>query len=258
MDYQNIFERYEIKFLLTTQQQRELYHVMQQYMKPDTFGKSTIYNIYYDTLDKRLIRRSIENPCYKEKLRVRSYGIVNEEQTVFVELKKKYQGVVYKRRIDMSKCMAENYLNHHIRLSVQSQIMKEVDYFLCFYESLEPSAFISYNREAFLGIEDQNFRMTFDNQILMRAYDMDLKSGAYGTSLLSENQVLLEIKTVMGIPEWLRNFLSMNQIYKTSYSKYGCAFQKMLLPQMLGASKAGKYKGSKNVKERNGGTEDVA
>lgn len=233
MDYQNTFKRYEIKYLLTGQQQRELYQWMLPFMRSDQFGKSTICNIYYDTQDRRLIRTSLEGPCYKEKLRVRSYGTAAEDSTVFVELKKKYKGIVYKRRMDMETRQARNYLDHHVRLGRPSQISKEIDYFMKLYQTLGPSVFLSYDREAFAGIQDETFRMTFDRNILMRTSDMDLTKGAYGEALLEEDLVLLEIKTAFGIPQWLLQFLSGHHIYKTSFSKYGYAYQKLILPKLI-------------------------
>lgn len=41
----------------------------------DAYGAYTICNIYYDTGDWRLIRKSLEKTVYKEKLRIRSYGV---------------------------------------------------------------------------------------------------------------------------------------------------------------------------------------
>ena len=84
------------------QQQRFLLEGMAPYRKKDAYGAYTICNIYYDTGDWRLIRKSLEKPVYKEKLRVRSYGVPMGDDKVFVELKKKYDGVVYKRRVAMT------------------------------------------------------------------------------------------------------------------------------------------------------------
>lgn len=265
MEFQNIFQRYEIKYLMTKQQQLELYRLILPYMQPDRFGRSTILNIYYDMPDKRLIRKSLEGPCYKEKLRVRSYGTPKADSTVFVELKKKYKGVVYKRRMDMNEQTAVNYINNGMHPAIQTQISKEIDYFIGFYKQLEPSVFLSYEREAFMGIEDENFRMTFDRSILMRTYDMDLKKGIYGRPLLEENLVLLEVKTAYGIPTWLLTFLSERQIYKTSFSKYGYAYQKLMLPDYLKQKQLTDTENNGANRERcpvrtkeNGGTKDVA
>ncbi len=265
MEFQNIFQRYEMKYLMTKQQQHELYGLMLPYMQPDRFGRSTVLTIYYDMPDKRLIRKSLEGPCYKEKLRVRSYGTAKADSTVFVELKKKYKGVVYKRRLDMNERTAGDYLNNGMRLTNPTQISKEIDYFMRFYGKLEPSVFLSYEREAFAGKEDANFRMTFDRNILMRTYDMDLKKGVYGEPLLKEDMVLLEVKTAYGIPAWLLTFLNGRQIYKTSFSKYGYAYQKFMLPAYLKQEQLAETEINGADRERcpvrakeNGGTKDVA
>lgn len=237
MNYQNVFKRYELKYIITKEQQKLLLEVMNEYMEPDKFGKSTICNIYFDTPSKILIRRSNEKPIYKEKLRIRSYGIASSDTTVFVELKKKYNKVVYKRRISMGESDAMNYIGEGIKPRVESQITKEINYFCELYSDLEASLFMSYERKAFFSKNDSNFRMTFDENILCRDYDLNLKAGIYGYSLLADDMVLLEVKTSMGIPLWLTKFLSENKLYKTSFSKYGNAYKSLILPKLLGGIK---------------------
>jgi len=237
MSYQNIFKRYEVKYLLTKEQQQRLLHIMSDYMNPDKFGKSTISNTYFDTPDKLLIRRSLDKPDYKEKLRVRSYGVANSDSTVFIELKKKYKGVVYKRRMDLHEHIATDYLCEHTPLENPTQISKEIDYFMKLYQNIEPAVFLSYEREAFYSRSDSNFRMTFDENILYRDYEISLTRGIFGNRILPENIVLLEVKTEMGIPRWLLSFLSENKIYKTSFSKYGNAYKYSILPKFIGGIK---------------------
>ena len=72
---QNCFERYEKKYFLSPEQQRQLLQAIGSHVKMDFYGRYTISNLYYDTPDWRLIRTSLEKPIYKEKLRVRSYGV---------------------------------------------------------------------------------------------------------------------------------------------------------------------------------------
>ena len=110
-EYQGTFKRYEKKYLVTQQQYNALAKVFAARMVPDRFAESTISNIYYDTPDFRLIRRSLEKPAYKEKLRLRSYGVPNEETQVFPEIKKKARGIVYKRRVSMPYGDALRYLS---------------------------------------------------------------------------------------------------------------------------------------------------
>lgn len=237
MNYQAVFKRYELKYLLSENQRKKLLSIMADYMKPDKFPESDICNIYFDTSDKLLIRRSLEKPCYKEKLRVRSYGVANDNSTVFVEIKKKFDGVVYKRRIDLPENEAENYLYKNAPLKKPNQISKEIDYFRKLYQDIEPSVFISYHRNAYASKTDVNFRMTFDENILYRDYDLNLKYGIYGENIIPKNMILLEIKTGYGIPQWLLSFLSEEKIFKTSFSKYGNAYTDFILPKKLGGKK---------------------
>lgn len=237
MKYQNVFKRYELKYLITKEQQKLLIEIMTEYMEPDEFGKSTIYNIYFDTPSKILIRRSNEKPLYKEKLRIRSYGVAASDTTVFVELKKKFNSVVYKRRIPMTEADAMNYIKKSEKPKYENQITKEINYFKEFYEGLEPSLFMSYDRKAFYSKKDSNFRITFDENILCRDYDLNLKTGAYGTPILAQEMILLEVKTSLGMPIWLTAFLSENKLYKTSFSKYGNAYKSIILPKLIGGIK---------------------
>ena len=227
MAYQTIFKRYELKYLLSARQKELLVEVMRPYMALDQFGHSTIRNIYYDTDTYRLIRRSLEKPKYKEKLRVRSYAKANGTSNVFVELKKKYKSVVYKRRIVMSEQEAVDWLCGNLPCPKESQISREIDYFLEFYGELHPAVCLSYEREAFYSLGGDDFRVTFDENILYRENDLSLESEIYGTSLLQENQILLEVKTSGGIPLWMTHFLTEHHIQKVSFSKYGTAYQMM-------------------------------
>lgn len=224
MSTPTIFERKEVKYFVTNRQRAMLQDLMDEHMCPDSFGRATIMNIYYDTEDKQLIRHSLEKPVYKEKLRVRSYGVAKPDTKVFVELKKKYNGIVYKRRVSMSQYHARLWLEENAAAPTQTQITQEIDYFSQCY-SLQPSVLLSYQREAYFGKEDSNFRLTFDHTILWRDYDISLCSGAYGNELLPQGVQLLEVKSTYGMPLWLSKFFSEHGIYSTSYSKYGSAYK---------------------------------
>ncbi len=224
MNSQAVFQRYEIKYLLDRGQKEAVLAAMKPYMERDAYGRSTIRNIYYDTDNYRLARRSGEQPVYKEKLRVRSYGPAGPEDEVFVELKKKYRGVVYKRRIHIPEQAAMSYLAGKAGAPGRSQITEEIDYFLGFYRTLAPKVFLSYEREAYYTIEPGEFRVTFDENILWRETDLRLGKGIYGDSILKPGQTLLEIKTPGGIPLWMVKALSEAGIRKTSFSKYGNAY----------------------------------
>lgn len=224
MSYQDVFKRYEMKFLLNKEQKEAFLKGIEPYMQLDEYGRTTISNIYYDTPDDILIRRSLEKPVYKEKLRVRSYCTATPNSQVFVELKKKYQSVVYKRRISATEQDAMDYLNKKIPLEKANQITREIDYFCKFYEGLCPAMFISYEREAFFGKQDPQLRLTIDENILYRRDNLSLCKAAYGTPILERNQSLLEIKIAGAMPLWLSKILSDNKIYQTSFSKYGNAY----------------------------------
>ncbi len=221
------FKRYEIKYLITQEQMEKILNACEEYIKPDEYGRSTICNIYYDTPDSLLIRRSLEGPLYKEKLRLRSYGVTKPGSPVFAEIKKKYDGVVYKRRIQTNEPSAMQLLGMHQNGIADSQIKREIEFFLRRYQTLKPAVFISYDREAFYSKEDDEFRITFDRNILWRDYDLQLNKGVYGSPILGRNEVLMEVKCAGAIPLWFCEILSQNNIYKTSFSKYGRAYLAM-------------------------------
>ena len=196
---------------------------------PDKFGKSTINNIYFDTPNFRLIRASIEKPTvYKEKLRIRSYGNPTPQSNVFIELKKKYKGIVYKRRVDMTYDEAIRYLYMHQAPPEPSQVTKEIDCFMSFYKELRPAISLFYDRMAYYSKVDPELRLTFDTNIRFRNRELDLSRGDYGTVILDESQYILEIKCIDSMPLWLTRELDRLKIYPSSYSKYGTAYKYML------------------------------
>lgn len=229
MNTQMVFKRYEIKYLLNRKQKEKVLQVMEPYMEPDGYGRSTIRNIYYDTDNYRLVRTSLEKPVYKEKLRVRSYQTASPGDKVFVELKKKFDSVVYKRRISIAEGQAMEYLAGAAPAPIHTHITEEIDYFLQFYQTLAPRVFLSYEREAFYTRETGEFRVTFDENILFREEDLSLGRGIYGEALLEPGYTLMEIKTPGGIPLWMVKALTEEKLHKTSFSKYGSAYQIMFL-----------------------------
>lgn len=227
MAHQMTFKRYELKYLLTRREKEKILCSMAPYMKLDKYGSTRIRNIYFDTDTYRLIRRSLEKPVYKEKLRVRSYHTAGPEDSVFVELKKKYKSVVYKRRLVLPRDKAMDSFLNGKPFPENSQIGKEIQYFWKYYGSLRPTVFLSYEREAYYSLDGSDFRVTFDENILYREEDLSLASPIYGKALLGEDETLMEIKTSGGIPLWLSRVLTENKIFKTSFSKYGLAYKQM-------------------------------
>ncbi len=232
--FQNVFERYEKKFLLEDSQYRQLLSRLSGCMRPDRYGKTSICNIYYDTPSHLLIRRSLEKPVYKEKLRLRSYGVPGEEDTVFVELKKKYKGIVYKRRIDMTLREARAYLRGEAGAPQPCQITREIDWFREYYEGLAPAMALSYNRVAYTHIDEPGLRITFDSRLLWRENELDLKNGVFGAPLLEPGQRLMEVKAPGTMPLWLADTLDALCVYPTSYSKYGNAYLRSLEERSVG------------------------
>ena len=224
---QKVFKRHELKYIISLQQMNRLIEILGLYMNEDKYFKSTIRNIYYDTPNFLLIRTSIEKPDYKEKLRIRSYKTVDSDDDVFVELKMKYKKVVCKRREVLPYNVARLFLDKNV-LPNELQITKEIAYTLKYYKDLKPAIFLSYDRLAYIGKEDLDFRITFDKNIMWRDYDIDLTKDAYGNLILPSDSVLMEVKTVMGLPRWLLDFLGENNIYKQSFSKYGNVYKEML------------------------------
>ena len=229
MGFKTVFKRYELKYLVTFEQKKKILDAMSPYMKLDEYGRTTIRNIYYDTDNFRLIRDSIEKPVYKEKLRVRSYSLATPDSTVFVELKKKYKSVVYKRRVSMTEREAEDWLLGRSHPKKHNQITDEIDYFLSYYATLRPAVFLSYEREAYFSDSNEDFRVTFDENILYRTDGLSLTLAPEGKSILPEGYSLMEIKTSGGIPLWMTRVLTENSIFKTSFSKYGNAYKEFAL-----------------------------
>ncbi len=236
----DVFRRRELKFLVSEDQRRALETLMEQYMVPDKFGRSTICNLYYDTPSYRLIRRSLEKPIYKEKLRLRSYGQIQDGVDVFLELKKKYKGVVYKRRIRASQEEAFAFMEGREPLPKDSQIGREMAYFRDYYRELTPRVYLCYERQAWYSPTDPGFRMTLDQNVRYRTTDLSLHSAPGGKVLLPKGVYLLEVKASGGIPMWLTAHLSKAGIRKQSFSKYGQAYLE-LLEEKLAESRGKSY-----------------
>lgn len=232
MGIQTVFQRYEIKYMVSAKQKKAILKAMESHMKLDDYGRTAIRNIYYDTDNYRLVRRSIEKPVYKEKLRVRSYKQADENDKVFVELKKKYDSVVYKRRIAVPHKDAQRWLLSGEKMPgmphKDAQIGREIESFLAFYQTLRPAVFLSYEREAYFATDGSDFRVTFDDNILARQERLSLGVGPYGESLLETGMSVMELKTSGGIPLWMTHALAAEGAFPCSFSKYGTAYQKMI------------------------------
>ena len=241
------FERKEKKYLITAAQCSAIKEGLAGRMRLDDYGATRIDSLYLDTPDRSLICRSLEKPLYKEKLRVRSYGAFSEASVVFVELKKKYKGIVYKRRVRMSKEASIAYTKGIPYEEAQRlypiagsegedlkpgkvQIARELDAFFRRYEGLAPSMVISCLREAWApieGLEDDCVdRITFDEDISY--IDLYEQGAAARRPVTGQGQVVMEVKCAGGYPVWLCDLLSSIGAYPRSFSKYGNAYKRTL------------------------------
>ena len=225
----NSFKRYEKKFLLTKEQYNKLIPRLLEYMELDGFckknGDYSIYNIYYDTENDDVIRHSINKPYYKEKLRLRSYNpSISLDDKVFLELKKKINGIVTKRRVSLTLREAYDFLYFNKKPTcndyVNKQVLNEIEYYLS-KNKVYPKVYIAYTRNAFFAKDNRDFRLTFDYEILTRRDDLSLESKSYGNDILGDGRYLMEIKILGSIPIWFTKILSDFKIYNTHFSKYG-------------------------------------
>ena len=231
--FKDVFQRIELKYLMDDDQYNALRERLQGMAEVDSYGETSILNIYFDTPDYKLIRRSLEKPIYKEKLRLRSYGIPKDDTTSFIEIKKKYKGIVYKRRIGMPYEQSLAYLVDGEPVAKQSQISNEIDYFMSFYKGIAPAMAISYDRIAMAGVEDPELRITFDRNIRWRTENLDLKYGNVGNEILQPGQHLMELKIAGAIPMELAHILDELNIRKTSFSKYGKGYEQMMQQKLV-------------------------
>ena len=229
---QQVFSRYESKYMVQPDQLETLLRRLHPMTVEDVYGNYTICSIYFDTEDYSLVRASVEKPVFKEKLRLRSYGIPKADDPVFVELKRKYNGVVYKRRATMTCRDASDYFQKGRYPSSDSQIMHEINWFVEQYQPI-PKSYIAYDRTALSGAEDEELRITFDRNIRWRDNKLDLSMGDWGAPLLPGGAALMEVKSAGSIPLWLSHLLSELKIYPASYSKYGDCYKQNLIHDFL-------------------------
>lgn len=229
--YTNIFKRVEKKYVLTPKQHDMLLECWRDYIEPDVFPHSRISNIYFDTPDDELIRKSIEKPSYKEKLRLRAYGEVSLDSDSFLELKKKYKGIVYKRRMMLPLREAKKFLEEGILPEENNQILREIDYCVKWHH-LIPRIFIYYERDSYRVIGNPDIRITFDTKIQSRRENLKLESNLGGELLEQEEFWVMEIKVPTAYPLWLSQTLSALKIYPVSFSKYGQIYKKERMTMM--------------------------
>lgn len=223
---ERIFERTEKKYVVTAAQAEALLKRAEPLLGPDEFGPSTVCSLYFDTPDFRLIRASLEKPMYKEKMRLRCYGVPRPSSRVFLEIKKKLGGTVYKRREIMMLREAEQYLLTG-RPPADTQILREIDAMIHFY-GLRPAALVCCEREAFAGRQDPDLRLTLDSGLRCRTQNVWPSRGAEGTPILRPELRVLEIKALGAMPLPLADALDALRIYPCGVSKYGMAYERLI------------------------------
>ena len=231
-----VFNRYEHKYLLDKETFKNVIKVMDLHMELDKHNPDykpyTISNLYYDTPDYYLIRHSLEKPSYKEKLRLRAYGIPCKDTKVFLEIKKKFNGIVNKRRSTLKLSEAYDFATTgevpDFKNYMNAQVLKEIEYFLRMY-NIVPRLYLAYDRIAYFDNGNPDLRISFDTNIRFRRNDLLLENGDYGEKLLPDDIVLMEIKTSMAKPLWLAEMLTSSKIRRESFSKYGTAYKQSIL-----------------------------
>ena len=224
---QEIFRRVEKKYLLTRKKCEELLKDLEAHIERDKYYDYTIRNIYFDSRTDELIRTSIEKPVYKEKFRVRCYNTPKEESDVFLEIKKKYQGIVHKRRVVLPYREARQFVDKQKVETSNPQIEKEIRYVIDYY-GLQPKLYLAYDRYAYQGTEDKEFRITFDYNIRSRRDNLSLSDDTNVTSLLEDDYILMEVKVPEALPLWFVHILEKHQINSISFSKYGMIYKREL------------------------------
>ena len=224
--YENTFKRGEKKFVLNASQFTRLSEAIKDKVVPDEYGRHTVLNIYCDNEYNESILNSISHPVYKEKLRLRCYGVPDDETTTFLEIKKKFKGIVYKRRIELPYADAWDYLYSKKSLDMSIQQAREIDYLKNRME-LKPYVFVGYDRIAMIGADDPELRITFDTNIRYRFDDLDLRLGDSGKLLIDEKNgdYVMEIKRADSFPLWLTDILTSEKIYSSSFSKVGNVYK---------------------------------
>jgi len=223
-----VMKRYELKYLLSAEQTDFLRKSLQGHMEADQYGKTSIASLYYDTPTFQLIRTSLEKPMFKEKIRLRSYGLATDESPVFLELKRKAFGIVYKRRVQTTIPLVNRFFSGEGDICAPGQINREITTFRDYYKSLVPACLIIYDRTAYFE-PDGDLRLTIDERPRYRVDDLTLKKSMDGISLLGDGWTILEIKVQQAVPLWLASVLSEGKITKGSFSKYGEAFRRQFI-----------------------------
>lgn len=189
-----------------------------------------IYSIYYDTINHDIIRDNSQGKTYKEKMRLRSYyDRKDPEDKIFMEIKKKSEGVGNKRRIKLKIKEIDPFVNEGIMPDLgddylKNQVAKELAYFFKM-NKVAPALYVQYDRLALFGKEDKNFRMTFDRNVHIRRHDFVFGERDDDEFLIDDDTYIMEIKILGAMPMWLATMLSENDMFSHGFSKYGVKYK---------------------------------
>lgn len=227
-----VFNRFEKKYFVTEEKMVRVLDEIEKHMTPDknNINRRTysICNLYFDTEDDYLIRTSLSKPVYKEKIRLRTYGTPKKEDIAFLEIKKKVQGLVNKRRTKITIQDAYRFIENGGKVAVDEymniQVLKELSYMVQNYK-LYPKVMIAYDRMAYFEKGNPDLRISVDTNIRSRRDNLKLEEGDYGKQLVQPGLWLMEIKTAKSMPIWLTDLLAREEIRRVSFSKYGTEFK---------------------------------
>lgn len=220
-----IIDRMEQKYFISSEKYNKLMSLINDKLVKDKYFDERIYNVYFDNDEYDLIIKSLDKPVYKEKIRLRSYSKANLNTSVFLEVKKKFDGHGNKRRVDINYLEAKNYIDKNIIPDTNKQIMMELDYIFK-KNDLKPKISLTYDRLSYAFKEDETYRITFDTNIRFSNKKLDLID-LDDEECLFDDGYIMEVKTLKGYPVWFINALSNLKIYPVSYSKVGEAYLRL-------------------------------
>lgn len=218
------FQRVEDKYLMDRKEADAFLKAVSPYLKPDRYFCYHCHTIYFDNDSAQLISTSLSHPPYKMKLRLRTYSDPDDDTPVFLETKKKYGDIVYKKRFMMTDLEAKEYLYEGIAPHTDNSTSREIDYLIHYYH-LKPKVYIGYDRICYVSKTDADARFTLDSHITYRTNDVSLHETGEEKEL-QKGMFILECKVSDRYPMWLTKILSSHHLYKSSFSKYGTIYKR--------------------------------
>ena len=202
-------------------------------MTRDEYGLHTINSLYYDTVNYDLISLARRKPNYREKLRIRCYGTDYVNAPYFLEIKKKVNKVIYKRRVDMNFYQVNDFINHGL-LPINNSFSDELTLMevkRILDNNVFPSVMVIYDRIALFDNLDPNFRVTFDFNMRWRKDRLNFLHDDSGSIIAPEVDVIMEVKILKSYPLWFSQLLSELKIFPQSFSKFGEVYKRYILKE---------------------------